>query len=237
MKKILFLIAILFVLCSCSNVLDNSTGTIQFIADNSRGISASIEYPSLLDKVWTLVAEKLDNGGTVGEGEYTDLLLTDSIGAFSVGSWRFTITDSSNTITGSVTATIRAGVNTIPITVHSTSNKGTLSVENCDFLLSKEGAVNYVDLYVDEQRVGQTNWTFSSLTSEDGDYYVLPTVTKQLSEGVHTVRFYYGTDAGGHSSDTINIRVVKGATTHFSMGEQEGNLTLTISFDIEEALV
>ena len=238
MRKILIVLAIVIgVLVSCSqNTLDNSVGSVRFVADVSRGVSASIEYPTLLDKVWTLTATKLDNGGTIGQGTYEDVLLTDSFGSFSVGSWRFTITDSDNSITGSVNTTIKAGNNTVSLTVHSTASAGVLSIEECNFLTSKIGAVLYVDLYVDEERINAP-WAMSQLTSEDGDYYVLPTVTLNLAEGIHSVRFYYGTDAGGVSSETIRIRVVKGMITHFSLGEQEGNLTITVAFDEINALV
>ena len=237
MRKILIGFALMvLVLVSCSqNTLHNSVGSVTLVADVSRGITASIEYPTLLDKVWTLTATKLDNGGTIGQGTQEDVLLTDSLGAFSVGAWRFTLTDSDNKITGSVDTTIKAGNNTVSITVHSTASVGVLSVEGCNFLTSKIGAVLYVDLYVDDERVN-VPWVTSQLTSEDGDYYVLPTVTLNLSEGIHSVRFYYGTDNGGISSETIRIRIVRGMTTHFTLGEQEGNLSVMVSFDTVEAL-
>ena len=241
MRKAFLFLLLLTLLCSCvldnSTVLDNSVGMVTFSSEVSRGITAFIEYPTLLDKTWTLTAEKLDSGGTIGEGTYEDVILTDSFGPFSVGSWRFTITDSEGKITGSTTAAIRAGNNTISISVHSTASKGTLIVENCDFMISKMGTVNYVDLYVDSQRVGQTNWVTANLTSEDGDYYVLPSVTVQLSEGIHTVRLYYGTDGGGQSSETVNVRIVKGMTTHFTVGETEGNLIVSVSFEEVSAIV
>lgn len=237
MKKLLFLIALVFVLCSCSNVLDNRVGSVQFSASNSRGITASIDYPSLLDKVWNLTATKLDGGEKVGEGEYTELLLTDSIGLFSVGNWRFMIIDTEGKITGSVETTINAGVNVIPITVRSTASKGTLSIEDCNFLESKVGAkVNYVDCYVDDQRINGTEWVVSDSMTTDGDLFTLPTITTQLAGGTHTVRLYYGADNGGFSSETVRIRVVNGMTTHFTIGEQEGNLTVTIAFDVVGAI-
>lgn len=241
MKKSLFFVLLALIFCSCtldnsvSDALDNSVGTVSFCTDISRGVTASIEYPALLDKTWTLVTTKMDNGGTVGQDTYENFLLTDTL-TLSVGSWRFVITDSENKITGAVIATIKAGSNTVSLTVHSTENKGTLSFENCNYLTSKIGQVLYIDLYVDEQRIN-TPWIASNLTSEDDDYYVLPTFTVQLSEGVHAVRFYYGTDNGGSSSETINVRVVNGMVTHFSLGEQEGNLSVNISFDIQEAIV
>ena len=210
--------------CSQDDVLDNSVGVISFDTSIARGITASIDYPSLLDKTWNLIATKLDGGQKVGEGEYDNILLTDTLGPFTVGSWRFTITDSEGLITGSVDTTIKAGSNTISITVRSTANKGTLLIENCNFLESKIGAhVNYVDCYVDDNRVNGTDWAVSPSMTEDGDYYVLPTLSLQLSGGIHTIRLYYGADNGGTSSETISIRVVNGMTTHFSLGEQEGN--------------
>ena len=239
MRKLFFLVLIVALLTAFSqNVLDNSVGTVRFDASLSRGITASIEYPSLLNKVWNLTAEKLDNGDTVGAGTYNDLLLVDTIGAFSVGRWRFTITDTEGKISGSVETTIKAGSNTIAITVHSTATKGTLLVEGCTFLESKIGAkVNYVDCYVDDNRVNGTDWAVNNSMTEDGDLYTLPTLSVQLAGGIHTIRLYYGADNGGTSTETVNIRVVNGMVTHFSIGEHEGNLTINVSFDVLEAIV
>ena len=66
---------------------------------------------------------------------------------------------------------------------------------------------------------------------------ILPTLLLQLPGGIHTIRLYYGADNGGTSSETISVRVVNGMTTHFSLGEQEGNMTVTVNFDVVEALV
>lgn len=105
MRKFLLFVLLIAVLTACTldnstSVLDNSVGFVSFDSSVSRGILASIEYPSLLDKTWTLAATKLDGGQRTGEGQYEDIVLTDSLGPFSVGSWRFTITDSEGTITG-----------------------------------------------------------------------------------------------------------------------------------------
>ena len=243
MRKAFLFVLLLAVLVSCTldnstSVLDNSVGFVSFDSSVSRGILASIEYPSLLDKTWTLVATKLDGGQRTGEGQYEDIVLTDSLGPFSVGLWRFTITDSEETITGSVDTTIKAGNNSIPITVRSTSTKGTLSIENCNFLESKIGAkVNYVDCYVDDNRVNGTDWAISPSMTEDGDLYTLPTITLQLSGGVHTIRLYFGADNGGTSTETVSVRVVNGMTTRFSIGEHEGNLSVSVSFDVVDAIV
>ena len=236
MKKLLPFILVLILIVSCSQQNLSDTGYISFSTEVSRGITASIEYPSLLDKTWNLTATKTDGGASTGAGTYEAIVLTDSLGPFSIGTWTFTITSSDNKITGTVNTTIHPGSNSIAITVRSTAAKGTLSVENCNFLISSEGNVTYVDLYIDNERIN-TNWVTANLQSEDGNCYTLPTVTETLSEGVHTVRLYYATDSGGHSSDTISVRVVKGCTTHFSIGEQEGNMMLSISFNEVDAIV
>jgi len=237
-KAFIFVIILTLFVCSCTqeNVLHNSIGTVSFSADVSRGVIASIDYPTVMDKVWVLTATKKDNGDTVGQGTYDEVILTDSIGPFSIGLWEFSITDSNNLYTGTVTTNIKAGSNSVAISLHSTSNKGTLSIENCNFLESKTGKVNYVDCYVDEQRVNGTDWVISPSMTTDGDYFVLPTLTVQLAGGIHSVRFYYGTDNGGFNSETVNIRTVNGMITHFTIGEQEGNTTITISFDIQDAI-
>lgn len=238
MRKIVFFLFLALLLVSCSHdVLNNSTGYVSFTADRSRGVSAFIEYPALLDKTWTLEAVKTDSGAATGAGTYEDVVLTDAFGPFSVGSWTFTITSSDGSITGSVDTTIKAGSNSVAITVRSTSTKGTLLIEDCSFLASKTGEVNYVDCYVDDARVNGTDWVVSAAMTEDGDYYVLPDLSVQLSGGIHTVRLYYGTNNGGFSSETVSVRVVNGMTTHFSIGEREGSLLVSVSFDIVEALV
>jgi len=235
MRKILFALLLALLLCSCSQ--DLRTGMVSFTTDGSRGVTAYIEYPALLDKTWTLEAVKTDNGLTTGAGTYEDVVLTDAFGPFAVGSWTFTITSSDGSITGSVNTTIKAGNNSVAITVRSTASKGTLLVEDCSFMVSKVGTVNYVDCYVDDNRVNGTDWVITEAMSEDGDYYVLPALSVQLAEGIHTVRLFYGTNGGGFSSDTVSVRVVKGMTTHFSIGEKEGNMAVSVSFDIQEAIV
>ena len=235
MKKLLPILFIILLMTSCT--LHDSveeTGYISFAPSQGKGVTASISYPSLLDKVWTLSAVKADNGARTGEGQYEDIVLTDSVGPFSTGRWTFTVT--TDGITGTATTTIKPGTNTISITVQSTANKGTLSMENCDFLESKAGHVLYVDLYVDDQRLNAP-WTANDFTTDDGDLYSMPVFTTQLAEGIHTVRLYYGTDNGGFSSDPVSVRIVNGTTTHLTIGEQEGNISVLVSFDTVEALV
>ena len=95
MKKIIpFIFCLLILLVSCAEH-NPALGTITFDPSISRGITASIDYPSLLDRTWTLTAVK-NGGDNTGAGTYEDLLLTDAIGPISVGSWTFTITDSQN---------------------------------------------------------------------------------------------------------------------------------------------
>ena len=237
MKRLLpFLMILSMIFVSCSQRGASDVGYVSFDTSTSRGISAFIEYPSLLDRTWNLTAVNLDSNGTIGAGTYEDLLMTDAIGPFSVGRWRFTITDCDGKITGTSEATVKPGNNAISVTVRSTETKGTLSVENCNFLLSKTGNVLYVDLYIDGERIN-TNWVTAQLTSEDGDYYVLPTITQNLSQGIHTIRLYYATDGGGQSSETVSIRIVNGMTTHFSIGEHEGSLAFSVAFEETDAIV
>lgn len=237
-KSFLFILLALLVLCSCSQANVDQLGILAFDTSLSRGVSASIDYPTLTNKTWNLTATKADGGADTGAGTYEEIVLTDSIGPFSVGSWAFTITDTTGKWTGSVNAEIKPGVNRISFSIRSTSNQGELSVEGCDFLVSKIGAaVNYVDCYVDEQRINGTEWVVTPAMTEDGDRYVLPTVTTNLPGGIHTIRLYYGADNGGRSSDPVSFRIVNGMTTHITIGEQEGNIMILIAFDIQEALL
>lgn len=241
MKKNLFLFVITIILaCSCvldnstSDVLDNSTCYVSFDAEHSRSLSASMTYPPYLDGTWTMTARKTDGGSSTGAGTYTDVILTDTFGPFSPGSWEFTL--SSERYTGTVETTLHVGSNQIAIRLHTTASEGTLSFEDSNFTMSEKGAVTKVLLIVDGEDA--KSWTYMQMTTEDGDLYMIPKFTKTLSKGIHTFHLRYVFESGDVENEPdVSFRIDGGATTHITVGMTDGSLTFQIAVDTVEPLV
>lgn len=243
MKKstFIFSVLVLILLASCSqNMVDESVGTVSFTTGvSSRGIIASIDYPAVMDKTWKITAVKTDGGADLGAGIYEDFLLTDVLGTFSTGAWSFALEgyDGQTLVfEGSVSYTVRAGNNLIPVTVHTAGAKGTLSVEGCNFLLSQKGCVTRVYLKLDN--TDAQTWSMSTLTSEDGDFYELPTFTKKLDKGVHIMylRFMFEGDTW-EDTEPVSFRIDSQAITRLSIGIQEVQLGISVTIETVDALV
>lgn len=239
MRKIIFLLlCVLFLAVSC-DVMDNHVGTVSFSTDNSRGIIASIDYPAVYDKTWRVTATKTDGGANLGAGVYEDFLLTDTLGTFSVGAWTFTLEGfdgETQVFEGSVSCTVRGGNNLIPVSVHTIGNKGTLSIEGCNFLLSEKGSVTRIILKLDE--ADAQTWYLNNLTSENGDYYELPTYTKKLEKGVHTMFLRYMQEGDTWvDTEPVAFRIDALATTRLSIGVQELEIGIRITIETVDALV
>ena len=238
MKKIIYLMAFILMICSCSqNTLSNSTGMISFSV--SRGIQASVSYPSLTDKTWTVTARKTDGGQTIGAGTYEDVLLTDQLGPFSTGGWEFTLKGyDSDTLVfeGTTTETIRIGNNPISVQLHTTGSQGTFSLEECNFSRNDRGAVTKVILKLDGNDT--KSWTYMQMTTEDNDLYIIPTYTTKLDKGVHTMQLRFIFESGDFSDDVpISFRIDNGATTHITTGLTDGNLTLNVTLEMIDPVV
>ena len=244
MKRTLFvIIATLLVVCSCTldnstYVLDNSVGYVTF-CDTGRGVTASISYPEIYDKTWTVIATKIDGGASEGAGVYEDALITDTFGAFSVGQWQFVLEGYDNgvkVLEGSVTTTIKVGSNSVPVLLHTTASDGTLSFEGSNFSMSDKGAVTKAILKIDGEDA--KSWTYMQMTTTDGDLYMIPDFTKALSKGIHTLRLRYVFQSGDYEDEpVISFRIDGGATTHITTGLTEGNLTFSITLDTVEPIV
>ena len=244
MRKAFLFVLVLAALCSCvldnsvSDVLDNSTGYVSF-CDESRGITASITYPGIYDKTWTVTATKLDGGSSVGAGTYDDVLLSDTFGPFSVGQWEFVLEGFSNGVKvfeGSVETQIKVGNNTVSVQLHTTASDGTLSFEGSNFMMSEKGAVTKVLLIVDNEDA--KSWTYMQMTTEDNDLYFIPTFTKVMSKGIHTLHLRYVFQSGDVVNDPdISFRIDNGAVTHITIGMTEGSFLFNITLDTVDALV
>ena len=231
MKYIIPLLLV-FLLFSCS--VSTETAYVSFSPFSSRGIAASVTYPSLAGQTWTLTASKTDGGDTTGAGVYEEILLTDTFGPFASGSWSFTL--SSALFEGTVTPTLHAGPNTVSVSVHTLGDKGTLSIEDCNFSLSDKGAVSSVILKVDGSDL--KTWTMLELSSDDDDLYFIPTYTKKLAKGIHYLVFRYVFQNGDYEDDEeIAFRIDAQATTHLTVGETDSSFLLNVTLDTQEAIV
>ncbi len=243
MRKVFLFVFLLMILSSCvldnstSDVLHNSTGYVTF-SDVARGLTASITYPEIYDKTWTVTAVKLDGGAATGAGVYEDALLTDTFGPFSVGQWEFTLEGYANgakVLEGSVTAEIKVGSNSVSVQVHTTASEGTLSFEGSNFSMAEKGAVTKVLLIVDNEDA--KSWNSIQMKTEDNDLYFLPTFTKTLSKGIHTLHLRYVFQSGDVVNEPdISFRIDGGAVTHITIGMTEGTFLFNITLDKVEAL-
>lgn len=235
MRKLLPLLLLLLLVSCSADVLDNSTLCyVSFSAESSRSVTASVTYPSYLEGTWTLVATKTDGGDATGSGTYTDVLLTDTFGPFSAGSWSFTL--SNGTFEGTAETTLHVGGNSIPLSLHTTASEGTFSFEESNFSMSDKGAVTKVILNIDGEDA--KSWTYMQMTTTDGDLYMIPGFTKALSKGIHTLRLRYVFQSGDYEDEpVISFRIDGGATTHITTGLTEGNLTFSITLDTVEPIV
>ena len=243
MKRTLFVIIVtLLIVCSCTldnstYVLDNSVGYVTF-CDSERGITASISYPEIYDKTWTVTATKTDGGASVGAGVYDDALLTDTFGAFSTGQWRFMLEGYDNgvkVLEGSVTTTIKVGSNSVSVQLHTTASDGVLSFEGSNFSMTEKGAATKAILVVDNEDA--KSWTYMQMTTEDNDMYFMPTFTKTLGKGIHTLHLRYVFESGDVENEPdISFRIDGGAVTHIIIGLVDGSLLFSVSLDMVEPL-
>ena len=238
MKKVTFiLLAVLLVLVSCSQA-NTGFGTVSFNTETARGIVASITYPEIYDKTWTVTAEKIDGGASDGAGVYDDVLLTDTLDGFAVGQWRFTLEGFSGqqkVFEGSSTTIIKVGNNTVDVVLHTTADGGSLSLENCNFKMSEKGAVTKVLLVVDNEDA--KSWTYMQMTTEDNDLYFIPTFTKSLTKGVHSMHLRWVFESGDIVNDEdILFRVDNGAVTHITIGLTDGQTGFNVTLEKVEPL-
>ena len=226
MKRTFIIIAALALLVSCAQDTEDRTGYVTFGYATSRDVMASISYPVPENLVWTVTATKNNKGPTTGQGTYGEVLLTDELGPFSVGSWTFVF--DSDIYHGEVSANIAEGNNRIDVNVSSTGETGTLAFENCNMPADATG----VYIYDGEERIFGMGKQY--MTEREDGRYGIPAQEFDLEPGIHDVTVTYnGTDM----EETFKVRVVGGLVTTVSFGVFEGSPVFRIVVDEQEALV
>ena len=219
------IITALLLFASCADDTDK-LGYVSFRQSVSRDVMASIIYPVPENLVWTVTATKNSKGPTTEQGTYDEVLLTDQLGPFSVGSWTFTF--ESDIYHGEVSANITEGNNRIDVNVSSTGETGTLAFENCNMPADATG----VYIFDGEERIFGMGKQY--MTEREDGRYGIPAHEFDLEPGIHDVTVTYnGTDM----SETFKVRVVGGLVTTVSFGVFEGSPVFRIVVDEQEALV
>lgn len=237
------ILVLLGICCSCvldnsTDVLHNSTGTVCILTGESRGISASIDYPELHSLIWSLTAVKADNGETIGEGTTEDALLTDTFGPYSTGLWDFTLKGYDNGVLiyeGSARHTVLSGPNTIEIQVSPAGDGGTLSVEDCTLAQAFKGNATTVSYLVEDTKVNTVS--FSLLELSDG-VYSLPDKTVELEAGIHLFRLGVSNMSGEITYiQSVRFRILPNCVTHLTIGMHAGTGALEVTVLEQEPLV
>ena len=226
MKKILILAIAALLLVSCAQNTEDRTGYVTFGYASSRDVMASIGYPTPESLVWTVTAVKNSKGATTGQGTYEEVLLTDQLGPFSVGSWTFTF--DSDIYHGEESVNITEGINSIDINVTTSGETGILVFRDCTIPANATGI--YIDL--DGQRILGMGRQY--MTERENGGYEIPMREQETTAGIHDVSVTYN---GTNLSETFKVRVVQGLTTTVTFGIFEGNPVFNIVVDEQEALV
>ena len=216
---------------SCAPEALDKTGYVSFSASRSRDVMASIAYPSPESLMWTVGAVKTSRGSKAGQGEYDEVLLTDEIGPFAVGTWTFTLDGYDGTTLvyhGEVETTIAEGNNSIGISVTPVGETGTIVFAGCNVPANATGV--YIDLD-GERIVGMGNQYMSERA--DG-MYDMPERETEASVGIHDITVTYN---GTNTSETFKVRVAAGLVTTVSFGIFEGKLMFNVTVEKVEALV
>lgn len=204
-----------------------------FASSKSVELMAYIDYPDEYSLTWTVTASKTDTNGNQGEGVYEDVLLTDTIGPFSVGSWHFTLEgrDEKDRLiyTGSADTSIAEGSNTVHAEVTPPEEgNGTLRLEDCNF----DPAIgDCFRIIYDDNPVANFSLSYCSVR-EDGLYDV-PDTNIQIPGGIRTIKVYLGTTL----VRTFRVRILPNITTVMTYGTFEGTASLELSVLKYDAIV
>ena len=226
MKKTLIIaIAALALLASCAEKTD-STGYVTFGYGSSRDVTASIGYPQPESQVWTVTAVKNTRGTATGAGTYNDVLLTDTLGPFSTGTWTFTF--DSDVYHGEVTVELTEGDNSIDVNVVTTGETGTLRFENCCIPAGSTGV--YIDM--DDNRIVGMGSNY--MTAREYGGFDMPVREVETEPGIHDITVTYN---GTLRTETFKVRIVAGLVTTVSFGIFEGSPQFNVIVNEQEALV
>ena len=226
MKKALIILATIVILASCAGVEENKEAFVTFRQSASRDVMASITYPAPEGLVWTVTATKNSKGPATGQGTYEQVLLTDSIGPFSIGSWTFAF--DSDIYHGETTVVLTEGSNEVNVNVSTEGETGTLRFENCNIPSNATGV--YIDM--DDNRI--VGMGVQYMTERDDGRYAMPLREETVEAGIHDVLVTYN---GIQETESFKVRVVAGLVTTVSFGVFEGRAQIVVSVDEMEALV
>ena len=224
MKRFSITLVIVMALLAISCTTDHKFGYVTF--GTARDVFATIDYPMPEGQIWTVTATKTSRGSKTGEGVYNDVLLTDSLGPFSVGQWTFVF--DSELYHGETSVQIVEGANSIDIQAKTKGGSGKLIFENCNI----PAAANGVYIFNGEEKILGMGEGYMD-TREDG-VRVIPRQEYELEEGIYDITVTYNSTT---MSETFKIRVLAGLETTVSFGIFEGRMMFNVTVEKLEALV
>jgi len=235
---------VLLLAVSCSQKEVDAVGYVSFSESIGREVLASITYVDANSLTWNVSAVKTSNGSRVGEGDYENVILTETIGAFSIGTWEFSFKGYDGTkliYSGTTTAHIAEGDNVVEVTVNPVGYIGKWEFVDChfsDYGLSTFGQTIYsVSVYVDDQ-LAHTYASTAVVPRGDGLYAFQSQLQKSADVGVHTFRVVFtGNNGKTITAETFKARVVAGMVTSISFGTFEGHAELVIVVNEETPIV
>jgi len=226
MKKALIILATIVILASCAGVEENKEAFVTFRQSASRDVMASITYPAPEGLVWTVTATKNSKGPATGQGTYEQVLLTDSIGPFSIGSWTFAF--DSDIYHGETTVVLTEGSNEVNVNVSTEGETGTLRFTGCTIPEGSTGI--YIDL--DEERIVGMGSNY--MTAREYGGFDMPVREVEAEPGIHDITVTYN---GTLRTETFKVRIVAGLVTTVSFGIFEGSPQFNVIVNEQEALV
>ena len=205
-----------------------------FASSKSVELMAYIDYPDEYSLTWTVTASKTDTNGKQGEGVYEDVLLTDTLGPFSVGSWHFTLEgrgEKNRVIyTGETDKTIGEGNNTVHVDIAPPQEgNGTLRIQGSNF----DSSIGDCFRIVSGDNNALMNMPLSLCELREDGLYNIPDTNIQVPCGVHTIRLYIGTTL----VRTLKLRVFANHMTVLTYGTFEGTASLEVHLERYDAIV
>lgn len=236
-KSVTVAIIVMALLLAVSCSTEQKTGTVTFTQGVSRDLFASISYPDVNSLLWDITATKLSKGSRTGEGVFSDVLLTDELGPFSVGRWEFSLVgrDGETAVyEGSTTAYIAEGSNLLEVTVSPIGETGTLVFSGCNFPPDNGSGAEYTgaQILIDGERVFGISRNYC--TQKNGMWSISDQTT-DLSAGLHDVEVLF---VGNEpiTAESFKVRIVGGLVTTVTFGTFEGKAGLVVSVDRQEAI-
>jgi len=224
MKRFSIALVIVMALLAISCTTDQKFGYVTF--GTSRDVFVTIDYPAPEGQIWTVTATKTSRGSKTGEGTYDEVLLTDSLGPFSVGQWTFVF--DSELYHGETSVQIVEGENAIDVVATSKGETGRLTFASCNMPADATG----VYIYDGEERIFGMGKQYME-ERRDGMYDIAEQ-NFDVEAGIHDITVTYN---GTNLSETFKVRIVAGLETTVSFGIFEGRMMFNVTVEKLEALV